>query len=90
MKRALRVALAAAIVAGSMFAAGGNSPSEARRKIWTEILDIHADQVFSIGIVTVAGRVCFGLCADAQTLPDVAEAGEAVGEAFDELLAAAA
>jgi peptide/nickel transport system substrate-binding protein len=25
---------------------------EARRKIWGEILDIHADQVFSIGIVT--------------------------------------
>ena len=44
----------------------------------------------SIGIVTVAGRVCFGLFADAGTLPDAAEAGEAVGEAFDELLAAAA
>ncbi|MEW9806581.1 ABC transporter substrate-binding protein [Mesorhizobium marinum] len=26
--------------------------SETRHKIWTEILDIHADQVFSIGIVT--------------------------------------
>jgi diacylglycerol O-acyltransferase / wax synthase len=44
----------------------------------------------SIGVVTVAGRVCFGLFADAGTLPDAAEAGEAVGEAFDELLAAAA
>ena len=44
----------------------------------------------SIGVVTVAGRVCFGLFADADTLPDAAEAGAAVGEAFDELLAAAA
>jgi peptide/nickel transport system substrate-binding protein len=26
--------------------------SETRRKIWDEILNIHADQVFSIGIVT--------------------------------------
>jgi peptide/nickel transport system substrate-binding protein len=26
--------------------------SETRHKIWSEILDIHADQVFSIGIVT--------------------------------------
>jgi diacylglycerol O-acyltransferase / wax synthase len=44
----------------------------------------------SIGVVTVAGRVCFGLFADADTLPDAAEAGAAVGESFDELLAAAA
>ena len=26
--------------------------SETRHKLWSEILDIHADQVFSIGIVT--------------------------------------
>jgi len=44
----------------------------------------------SIGVVTVAGRVCFGLFADAGTLPDAAEAGAAVGESFDELLAVAA
>ncbi len=44
----------------------------------------------SIGVVTVAGRVCLGLFADAQTLPDADELGEDVGAAFDELLAAAA
>ena len=47
---------------------------------------LSARHALSIGIVTVAGRVCFGLFADAGTLPDAAEAGEAVGEAFDELL----
>ena len=30
----------------------GSEDSETRLKIWEEILDIHADQVFSIGIVT--------------------------------------
>ena len=30
----------------------GSEDSETRHKIWDEILDIHADQVFSIGIVT--------------------------------------
>jgi len=44
----------------------------------------------SIGVVIVAGRVCFGLFADAQTLPDADELGEDVGAAFDELLALAA
>ena len=41
----------------------------------------------SIGVVTVAGRVCFGLFADAQALPDARDAGEDVAAAFDELLA---
>ena len=49
-----------------------------------------ARHALSIGVVTVAGRVCFGLFADADTLPDADDAGADVGAAFDELLAAAA
>ena len=43
----------------------------------------------SIGVVTVAGRVCFGLCADAAALPDADEVGADLEASFDELLAAA-
>jgi hypothetical protein len=51
---------------------------------------LSARHALSIGVVTVAGRVCFGLFADADTLPDADDAGADVGAAFDELLAAAA
>jgi hypothetical protein len=51
---------------------------------------LSARHALSIGVVTVAGRVCFGLFADASALPDADEAGEDVGAAFDELLAVAA
>jgi len=44
----------------------------------------------SIGVVTVAGRVCFGLCSDAAALPDADEVGADVEAAFDELVVAAA
>jgi hypothetical protein len=36
----------------------------------------------------VAGQVCFGLLADAQTLPDADALGEDLDAAFDELLVA--
>lgn len=42
----------------------------------------------SIGVVIVAGQVCFGVLADAQTLPDADALGEDLDAAFDELLAA--
>ena len=51
---------------------------------------LSARHALSIGVVTVAGRVCFGLFADAQTLPDADQVGADIGAAFDELLAAAA
>jgi diacylglycerol O-acyltransferase len=40
----------------------------------------------SIGIVIVAGQVCFGILADAQTLPDADALGSDLDAAFDELL----
>jgi WS/DGAT/MGAT family acyltransferase len=43
----------------------------------------------SIGVVTVAGRVCFGLLGDASTLADAEQVGADVGASFDELVAAA-
>ncbi|MEO8689260.1 MAG: wax ester/triacylglycerol synthase family O-acyltransferase [Solirubrobacteraceae bacterium] len=43
----------------------------------------------SIGVVTVAGQVCFGVLADATTLPDADALGDDLDAAFDELLAAA-
>jgi diacylglycerol O-acyltransferase len=42
----------------------------------------------SIGVVMVAGQVCFGILADADTLPDADALGEDLGAACDELLAA--
>jgi diacylglycerol O-acyltransferase / wax synthase len=43
----------------------------------------------SIGVVTVAGMVCFGLLADALALPDADEVGADVCGSFDELVEAA-
>jgi hypothetical protein len=42
----------------------------------------------SIGVVMVAGRVCFGIYADAETLPDADALGTDLDAALDELLAA--
>lgn len=42
----------------------------------------------SIGVVTVAGRACFGIYADALTLPDADALGSDLDGAFDELLGA--
>jgi len=42
----------------------------------------------SIGVVMVAGQVCFAVLADAETLPDADALGEDLDAAFDELLAA--
>ena len=42
----------------------------------------------SIGVVMVAGQVCFGILADAETLPDADALGDDLDAAFDELLAA--
>ena len=44
----------------------------------------------SIGVVMVAGQACFGIYADAATLPDADALGEDLDAAFDELVAAAA
>ena len=38
----------------------------------------------------VAGRVCFGLCADAATLPDADALAGDLDASFEELLAAGA
>jgi diacylglycerol O-acyltransferase / wax synthase len=43
----------------------------------------------SIGVVMVAGSVCFGIYADAETLPDADVLGSDLDAAFDELLSAA-
>jgi diacylglycerol O-acyltransferase / wax synthase len=44
----------------------------------------------SIGVVTVAGQVCFGLLGDATVLSDADQVGEDLGASFDELIAAVA
>jgi len=49
------------------------------------LADRHA---LSIGIVTVAGRACFGIYADALALPDAEALSSDLDSAFDELLAA--
>ena len=41
----------------------------------------------SIGVVTVAGQVCFGIFADAEILPDAEALGRDLEAAFDELVA---
>ena len=43
----------------------------------------------SIGVVMTAGRACFGIYADAETLPDADGLREDLDAAFDELLSAA-
>jgi diacylglycerol O-acyltransferase len=42
----------------------------------------------SIGVVMVAGRACFGIYADAETLPDADELRDDLDAAFEELLSA--
>jgi WS/DGAT/MGAT family acyltransferase len=44
----------------------------------------------SIGVVMTAGRACFGIYADAETLPDADGLREDLDDAFEELLSAAA
>ena len=39
----------------------------------------------SIGMTTVAGEACFGIYADAETLPDADALAVAIGESIDEL-----
>jgi diacylglycerol O-acyltransferase / wax synthase len=48
--------------------------------------DRHA---LSIGVVVVAGKVCFGLLGDAVALPDADAVGADLGASFDELAEAA-
>ena len=48
-----------------------------------------ARHAVSIGVVTVAGRACFGIYADPAVLPDAERLGDDLDAAFDELLAAA-
>jgi diacylglycerol O-acyltransferase len=42
----------------------------------------------SIGVVTVAGNACFGILADAASLPDAGELAAALDDAVDELVTA--
>jgi diacylglycerol O-acyltransferase / wax synthase len=44
----------------------------------------------SIGVVITSGNVCFGVYADAETLPEADALGDELDAAFDELLSAAA
>jgi len=44
----------------------------------------------SIGVVMTAGRACFGIYADAETLPDADWLRDDLDAAFDELLSATA
>jgi hypothetical protein len=44
-----------------------------------------ARHAVSIGIVTVAGQACFGIYADAQTLPEADALGADLEDALDEL-----
>ena len=46
------------------------------------------NQALSIGILSFNGKVGFGLLADRDALPDVAEAAEGIERAVEELLAA--
>jgi WS/DGAT/MGAT family acyltransferase len=48
-----------------------------------------ARHALSIGVVMVAGQACFGIYADAATLPDADALGEDLEAALDELVAAA-
>jgi diacylglycerol O-acyltransferase / wax synthase len=56
------------------------------REVWSAVplADRHA---LSIGVVTVAGTACFGLFADAETLPDADSLGADLEAALDELVA---
>jgi WS/DGAT C-terminal domain len=47
-----------------------------------------ARHALSIGVVMVAGHACFGLYADAVTLPDAGELAGDLQDALDELVAA--
>jgi WS/DGAT/MGAT family acyltransferase len=51
-------------------------------------IPLTSGHALSIGVVMVAGQVCFSVLADAQTLPDADALGEDLDAAFDELLAA--
>ena len=51
-------------------------------------MPLTGSHALSIGVVMVAGQVCFGVLADAETLPDADALGEDIDAAFDELLAA--
>ena len=46
-----------------------------------------ARHAVSIGVVTVAGRACFGISADPAVLPDADELADDIDDALDELLA---
>jgi hypothetical protein len=47
-----------------------------------------ARHALSIGVVTVAGKACFGITADAGTLPDAGALADDLDAAVDELLLA--
>ena len=71
-------------------------PAVPRYMVGCRLREVHSAvplsgrHALSIGVVTVAGRVCFGLLGDARALPDADEIGADVGAAFDELAAATA
>ena len=57
------------------------------REVYSAV-PLTAGHALSIGIVTVAGRVCFAVYADALTLPDADALASDLDSALDELLAA--
>jgi diacylglycerol O-acyltransferase len=69
-------------------------PARTRHLRGCQLREIHSAvplagrHALSIGILTVAGRACFGLCTDPEVLPDADALGADLHEAIDELLAA--
>jgi len=47
---------------------------------------LSANHALSIGVVTVAGNVCFGITADPATFPDAERLADDIDAAFGELL----
>jgi diacylglycerol O-acyltransferase / wax synthase len=70
------------------------APAPARYMRGCRLREVHSAiplagrHALSIGVVMVAGQVCFGLLADTATLPDADALAEDLDAAFDELLAA--
>jgi diacylglycerol O-acyltransferase len=69
-------------------------PAVTRYMAGCRLLTVHSAvplserHALSIGVVMVAGKVCFGIYADAETLPDADALGDDLDAAFDELLRA--
>jgi diacylglycerol O-acyltransferase / wax synthase len=56
------------------------------REVWSAV-PLAERHALSIGVVTVAGNACFGIYADAETLPDADMLADDLDAALDELVA---